>query len=219
MRTTLIACSASLLLLTAPAVALAGDEPVTVGWEYRGVWSASKSYLKGDVVRFQGASFVAVRRSSGKEPTKRAFWGLIARDGKTGAAGAAGAQGPKGEAGAIGASGPKGPQGPQGPQGIPGAPGVSNYQSVSQSAKIYPGTNFAPNPSDPVRATCPAGTSVISGGQTFSSATPAWIGSVKVTTSQPFTDGADSGWEVALANDTFSMEIDITVTALCATFE
>ncbi len=222
----------AVLLLAGPAAAVVptGEDDVVVQqWQYRGKWSANKNYRAGDVVRFSGASYVALRTSTGKKPTNKTFWGLLARDGSTGAAGAAGPAGPKGETGAKGATGPEGPTGPQGPTGplgptgvagptgATGPAGVSGYEQVTETTQVFPGTNNPPNPSDPIRATCPAGKVVLSGGATFSSTTPAWIGAVKATTSQPFSDAGDVGWEVQIANDTFSMAIDVTVTAICAT--
>ena len=223
MRAPMIAASTSILLLLAPAASAVpqGDEG-NVGWQYLGPWRPAVSYVAGDVVRYKGASYVAVQDSKGKSPTKKAYWGLLARDGSTGAAGAAGATGPvgtkgaTGEAGPAGAQGPQGPQGQQGPQGPAGQPGISGYEQITQTAQVFPGTNLAPNPSAPIRATCPAGTQVLSGGETFSSGNPSWIGSVKVTTSQPFADGGDVGWETRIANDSFAMAVDVTVTAICA---
>ena len=220
MRACLIAASTSLVLLIAPAATAVprGDEG-TVGWQYLGPWRPAASYVAGDVVRYKGASYVAVQDSKGKSPTKKTHWGLLARDGSTGAAGAAGATGPvgaKGATGEPGAQGAQGAQGPQGPQGPAGQPGISGYQQITQTSQVFPGINSAPNPSGPIRATCPAGTEVLSGGETFSSADPNWIGSVKVTTSQPFAAGGDVGWETRIANDTFAMAVDVTVTAICA---
>ena len=220
MRASMIAASTSILLHIAPAATAVpqGDEG-NVGWQYLGTWKPAVSYVAGDVVRYKGASYVAVKDSKGKSPTKRAYWGLLARDGSTGAAGAAGATGPAGAKGATGEMGAAGPQGPQGPQGTPGKPGISGYEQVTETAQVFPGTNSAPNPSAPVRATCPAGTKVLSGGETFSSVNPTWIGSVKVTTSQPFSDGGNVGWEAQIANDSFAMAVDVTVTAVCANIE
>lgn len=211
------------MLLCAGSAAMAApaaDDGPTIGWQYTGVWRAAKTYTQGDVVRYKGGSYVALGRSTGKSPTKKTYWGLIARDGSTGAAGAAGARGDQGATGAQGPrgeTGPAGPTGPTGPRGPAGEPGVSGYTQVTQTSQVFPGTNSAPNPSGPIRATCPAGTTVLSGGETFSSANPSWIGSVKVTTSQPFTDSGTNGWEVQVANDGFAMAIDVTVTAVCAT--
>jgi len=207
---------AALLLLpvAGPASAAPSDTDggeIAASWVYRGVWSANKTYAQGSVVRYQNASYVARRASTGKKPTKSFYWGLLARDGAPGPAGAAGAAGPVGATGSTGAQGPAGPK---------GEPGISGYEQVETSGTVYPGNGNGQNPSPAVRAVCPAGTAVLSGGYNLpwvQGDNSGWVSSVKVASSRPFTDGADKGWEVTLVNNSFQIGVTVQVTAVCAT--
>ena len=82
------------------------------GLTWKGAWSATGTYVKDDVVGFNGASwfcFSPVSNSSStpnNDPTK---WALLASQG------ANGPQGPTGSAGTAGATGPIGLTGPTGP--------------------------------------------------------------------------------------------------------
>ncbi len=210
---------AALLILpvTGPVSADPGDTgggEIAATWSYRGTWSANTSYAPGSVVRYRNASYVARRASTGKKPTRRFYWGLLAKDGAPGPAGAAGVAGP------VGATGSTGNTGAQGPAGPKGEPGLSGYEQVANSGTVYPGTGNGQNPSQPVRAVCPAGTSVLSGGYNLPWApgdNSGWVSSVKVASSRPFTDGADKGWEVTLVNNSFQLGVTVEVTAVCAT--
>jgi hypothetical protein len=81
---------------------------------WRGDWTPTANYARGDVVRSQGSTWVALDYSTGALPEEGLFWALFA------------ARGEQGPPGADGAPGPPGPQGPQGPQGDPGPPGSSS---------------------------------------------------------------------------------------------
>lgn len=218
MKNVLGACTvAAAMVLSVPAASAvpAGDGDNGVSWQYQGKWNASTTYRPGDVVRHKGASYVALRTSTGKTPTKRTFWGLIARDGAKGATGAAGAVGPAGPQGPKGDTGPKGETGAKGEKGDPG---VSDYSQVTQAGEVFASQTAV---SDPVRATCPAGTTVLSGGYTMpirnQGDTSGWVSSAKVSASQPFADGGDVGWEVRFVNASqFGVMVPVTVTAVCA---
>ncbi len=76
-------------------------------WNFRGAWSQTSVYKKGDVVTFNGSSYVATTDIPiGGADT----FVLIAQAGATGKTGPAGPQGPQG---------PQGPAGPAGPAGPP----------------------------------------------------------------------------------------------------
>lgn len=101
----------------------------------RGAWIASGTYLKNDLVTFQGSSWRAKLNNKGKAPdTNPTIWEKFASKGGAGAMGAAGPRGltgATGPAGAQGAAGPTGPQGPVGPQGPAGtAPASEGWHNV-----------------------------------------------------------------------------------------
>ncbi len=72
--------------------------------EFRGAYDDFTTYSRGDVVTYQGSSYVfkSLSGAVGVEPDNTAFWTLLA---------AAGPEGPQGD---------PGPEGPQGPQGVSG---------------------------------------------------------------------------------------------------
>lgn len=95
--------------------------------QYRGLWSASQKYRKGQVAFYGDQSWIALRNgvnAQGK-PTPPAYtnpdWALFSAAGPTGSQGAAG---PAGPAGPQGATGPQGLQGAVGASGATGAPGL-----------------------------------------------------------------------------------------------
>ena len=68
---------------------------------------------------------------------------------------------------AAGATGPTGPTGPTGAPGAPGAPGpsgIAGYEIVRATKSFPPGAIDNGSPSIDVSASCPAGTSILSGG-------------------------------------------------------
>ena len=107
----------SALQVSTSAVKINGDLNVTGTVEgvphvdYRGNYSSGTSYVKDDVVVYNGSSYIAKGNTTGNAPTNTAHWGLLAQKGNDGATGA------KGSDGAVGPEGPVGPQGPAGPQG------------------------------------------------------------------------------------------------------
>jgi hypothetical protein len=109
------------------------------GLVMRGAWISTAKYLRGDLVLFDGSTWLARRANTGKEPggsTSAGDWQVFAERGPTGPRGVAGATGPQGEQGPQGLRGPQGDEGPQGlkgntgpegpigPQGAPGASGI-----------------------------------------------------------------------------------------------
>lgn len=89
------------------------------GYRYRGSWSATVSYVLGDVVVSDGSSYLARTASSGVKPgTDTTYWRVLAARGATGPRGQTGAQGPQGSPGPVGPPGPVGSPGPAGRDGI-----------------------------------------------------------------------------------------------------
>lgn len=72
----------------------ASSEPVGLSW--RGPWSSEASYQPGQVVAFDGSSYVAQAESKGTKPTNQDAWALMASRGAQGQTGAAGPPGPSG---------------------------------------------------------------------------------------------------------------------------
>ena len=110
--------------------------------DYQGNYSASTSYIKDDVVVYNGSSYIAKGNTSGNAPTNATYWGLLASkgtdgtNGTNGLDGATGPQGPAGPAGANGADGADGATGPQGPQGPAGADGADGADGTVIDANI-----------------------------------------------------------------------------------
>lgn len=133
--------------------------PTSLTW--RGVWSGAATYALGDIVQFEGSSYISVTDGNiGDVPdTSPASWELIAQRGDTGAAGSQGPMGPQGEPGPPGEQGPvgpPGPQGPSGPQGPPGATGATGEQGPV-GPPGPPGPQGPQGLTGPTGATGPAG--------------------------------------------------------------
>jgi len=71
----------------------------TSGMRYRGAWSTTGTYYKGDVVGYAGGSYVATKTSTNVTPTNPSAWALMAAKGVPGQQGI---QGPKGDTGQRG---------------------------------------------------------------------------------------------------------------------
>ena len=92
---------------------------LTLGVEYteatrnepKGAYSAGTAYVVGDVVSYNGSSFISLVNQTAVTPVDGANWQLLSAVGATGAAGATGATGPQGPAGANGANGAAGERG------------------------------------------------------------------------------------------------------------
>jgi len=106
------------------------DPPVPTSLTWRGVWSGATTYAQGDVVQFEGSSYISLTDdNTGNVPdTSPSSWALIAQRGDTGATGSQGPMGPQGEPGPPGEQGPVGPPGPQGLTGATGPVGPTGIQ-------------------------------------------------------------------------------------------
>ncbi|MFN7004233.1 MAG: hypothetical protein ACK4NW_12490 [Roseinatronobacter sp.] len=125
-------------LLPATAQDTGPTHPLSISeWNFMGTWQRAQRYERGDVVTFQGGSFIALIRNRRTEPlpgTSTLEWGLLAVPGETGPAGPEGPEGKRGPRGAIGpegavgATGQTGPVGPRGARGLQGFPGAEGPQ-------------------------------------------------------------------------------------------
>lgn len=132
------------------------------GLTWKGAWSATGTYIKDDVVGYNGASWfclAAVSNSNSTPDTDPTKWALLASQGATGPQGPTGLTGPagpagaQGPAGANGATGPAGPQGPAGSTGPTGATGPAGPQGPAGNDGAVGPTG----PQGPIGLTGPAG--------------------------------------------------------------
>lgn len=103
------------------------------GLVYQGAYASTTNYALGDVVLWQGASYVSLGAGNhGNTPSENPIdWGVLTAQGPAGpqgAAGATGAPGPQGLPGSVGPPGEQGPQGVQGTVGQAGAQGIPGVQ-------------------------------------------------------------------------------------------
>jgi hypothetical protein len=114
------------------------------GLVYQGAYNSQGNYALGDVVVFQGSSWVSlVGFNAGQTPGLAVgYWGVLTSVGPVGSTGATGVAGPTGATGLVGAVGPPGETGAQGAQGIAGTPGVQgipgNTGTQGQSGPMGP---------------------------------------------------------------------------------
>jgi BclB C-terminal domain-containing protein len=95
---------------------------------FRGPWSGSENYSFGDVVTFNGVTYIDKAFMTGvtaQPDVDAATWSVLSGVGATGATGATGAQGAAGTTGATGPTGDPGPLGATGPIGAAGAAGLT----------------------------------------------------------------------------------------------
>ena len=161
----------------------------------RGAWHASTLYQAGDLVLFQGSSWVALLDNQNKPPNVFsaqatasavpnavvAYWVAYAKGGDPGPVGAIGAAGPRGLPGPAGIKGPPGLQGPRGPQGpasttqgppgiagSPGAPGMFATAHIVTSVCTSAGTyDYVGDTYYYCIAACPLGETSITGWERY----------------------------------------------------
>lgn len=66
-----------------------------VGLTYKGEYSSLMEYHRGNVISYQGSSYVALGDTTGNLPTNTTYFQLIAQRGEQGIQGEQGVQGPK----------------------------------------------------------------------------------------------------------------------------
>ena len=86
--------------LTPPATIAISGSP-----DYVGTYGSGTTYATGDVVTYNGSSYVARQATTGNTPGDTAYWQTLASQGGTGAQGPTGAQGIQGIQGNTGATG------------------------------------------------------------------------------------------------------------------
>ena len=100
----------------------------------RGEWVSGERYIAGDLVSYNGSSYVCTSNVEGVStppPTDTSHWMLNAAQGAQGPAGADGEPGKQGPQGEPGEPGKQGPQGEPGTPGAPGAPGKSLFDDYT----------------------------------------------------------------------------------------
>jgi hypothetical protein len=149
-------------------------KPFATGLKWQGAWDTNITYHGGDVVSYQGSSYIATgRNTGGSSPTSVGTnWAVLAAQGATGAtgpAGTTGATGPAGVAGPTGTTGATGPAGPTGTAGTAGATGPAGTTGATGPAGTAgpTGHRFGPTgatgtagttgPTGPTGATGPTG--------------------------------------------------------------
>lgn len=101
----------------------------SLGLIWRGGWVFGQSYETGEVVSYDGQSYVSITTTTGVEsPDDTAFWDLLARRGDTGETGLQGIAGPQGEIGPVGPAGATGSVGESGAAGLRGSPGATGVK-------------------------------------------------------------------------------------------
>lgn len=118
---------------TGPAGATGPQGPPV---SFQGVWSNATTYAVGDVIFFNGSSYISlVNGNTNHQPdTAPAQWSLLAQQGATGAIGPIGPMGPIGATGLTGATGATGPVGPTGATGVMGPVGPTGATGATGPA-------------------------------------------------------------------------------------
>jgi len=75
---------------------------VTLSSLAKGTYINTTAYTVGDIVDYNGSSYVNVSNGTGKVPTNTTYWAILASKGSTGATGPTGSQGIQGLTGATG---------------------------------------------------------------------------------------------------------------------
>jgi hypothetical protein len=125
------------------------------GFQWRGIWDVNATYVEGDVVQADGATYMTMETSTGSEPPA-APWNLMA------SAGVDGRDGVDGADGADGRDGIDGRDGVDGTNGVDGRDGRD--ASVGLTSIPLPGfviVTTTPRPSAVASFTVPAGATSI----------------------------------------------------------
>lgn len=124
----------SLSLTSANITSALGYAPLTVAnsFQWVGEWGSQTTYQQNDLVRHNGAAFIALQASTGSQPsTSPMSWAVFSERGEKGDPGEAGPAGPQGAQGPAGPQGLQGVQGEQGVQGLQGPAGPEGPQGVT----------------------------------------------------------------------------------------
>lgn len=138
------------------------------GFELKGEFDSATAYVLGDVVSYEGSSFVANQNTTANLPTDVTFWQTVALQGE---AGAIGNQGPTGANSTV--AGPQGVQGNQGPTGadstVAGPQGVTGNNGATGAQGPTGANSTVAGPQGPIGPTGPSGTPENIDGGNFSS--------------------------------------------------
>jgi hypothetical protein len=127
-------------------VPLFGDDAAS---KWRGEWGDSISYQTGDIIEFDGSSYIALinhTSSLASIPPSDLEWDIVAAsgaDGFRGRQGVRGVTGEQGEQGNPGNQGEQGNPGNQGEQGDPGPEGTSCILSECVESEFFGGSSTA----------------------------------------------------------------------------
>jgi len=193
-------------------IPLMGDDAEST---WRGSWVTDFQYSEGDLVEFDGSSYIAVlnHRSSLANIPPSSEWNLVAASGANGQRGARGARGAEGDtgargargatgaAGAVGLTGARGATGATGPRGFTGATGSRGFTGAT-------GATGATGPQGPAGATGPIGPQGLMGAAGASAPDPRGT----PITSAPFTITAPGNYYLA-NNISVDQETAITINA------
>ena len=126
----------------------------TAGLVYQGAYNSINNYNMGDVVIWDGSSFVSlVAFNHGNTPgLVPGTWGALTAQGPAGFTGATGITGISGPTGSLGPVGPPGERGDQGQQGIAGQAGAQGIPGTVGSTGLQ-------GPMGPIGAAGPVGMS------------------------------------------------------------
>ncbi len=80
-------------------------------------WSPTTKYVMGDVVVYDGSSWILARPATAEPPGPDGAWEVLDTPGQPGSVGPAGFPGVRGQSGPVGATGSSGERGPTGPIG------------------------------------------------------------------------------------------------------
>jgi len=140
-----------------------GDAGPPVNLNITGLFSTTRTYMKDDVMTYNGSSYIALNDNLLDNPPTDSLgdanWALFVMTGPAGPEGPkgnAGPEGPKGDTGGAGAQGPEGPQGPAGPKGDQGDEGPIG-ETGAQGPRGPQGVQGPDGPTGPAGPTGPKG--------------------------------------------------------------
>jgi hypothetical protein len=101
---------------------------------WRGYYAEATAYIIGDVVSYNGSTYICTLANVGISPTDTDYWDLFSPKGATGPKGDTGVQGPPGE---------QGIQGPQGESGTTFLPAPDNIDDTNSTYFYFGWSNIS----------------------------------------------------------------------------
>jgi hypothetical protein len=103
---------------------------------WKGAWNPKATYSPGELVFWQGSTYISLVASKGKDPSSSPhYWAVFASQGPAGPAGPAGPSGPQGPVGPAGLTGSMGPAGPG--VAVYSTPGTYTYSPPANVSWLY----------------------------------------------------------------------------------